>query len=423
MTKTRLRVWIALGAVTLISVYLCWQILAPFVDVILWAAIVSIVTYPVYHKFRTRNYSSTLASLATVALACAVVFFPLAIMSIVLATEAAKLSGQIKPAIDQLFDPNSDLARFLQDRMNIDLQAYASPEKITEALQGVSTVVLSRTTGVIGGIFGFIIKLFFVLFAMFYFLRDSSQVVPAIKKLLPLSESDTDAIFHRATDVIYASLVGVVVIAAVQGFLGGVAFALLGIPSAILWGMLMFVLSMIPVAGAGLVWVPASIFLASQGHWAKAIMLVLFGIFVISMIDNFLRPIVVGKRAKLSELVIFFAVLGGLAVYGILGLVVGPVIVAVTITLIDLLRRIGDIESEAARVIVEVAQNNESTDPAEPSAQRTTISVEVGASQSSIDEEQSPDELPDLYQKEPPNKDDLGSIQDDPKSETPGRAD
>lgn len=396
MTKTRLRVWIALGAFTLIAVYLCWQILAPFVDVIMWAAMLSIVTYPVYHKFRTRGYSSSLASMATVALACMVVFFPLAIMSTILATEVADLSGQIKPAIDSALDPNSSVNQFLINRLNINVQEYASSEKIAEAVTSVSKAVLARTSGVIGGVVGFIIQLFFVLFAMFYFLRDSASVVPAIRELLPLSESDTDAIFRRTTDVIYASLVGVVVIAAVQGFLGGVAFAVLGIPSAIVWGMLMFLLSMIPVAGAGLVWVPAAIFLAIQGEWWKAIALVLFGTLVIGMIDNFLRPIVVGKRAKLSELVIFFSVLGGLAVYGILGLVVGPVIVAVTLTLIDLLRRIGDIESETAKVIVKVAQNNEASGITEALAQKTTVSAGANSTDSQQSSREPNAEVPEI---------------------------
>ncbi|HQY87006.1 MAG TPA: AI-2E family transporter [Tepidisphaeraceae bacterium] len=432
MTKTRLRVWIALGAVTLIAVYLCWQIAAPFIDVIMWAAMLSIVTYPVYHKFRTRNYSSSVASLATVGLACMVVFFPLAIMSIVVATEAAQLSGQIKPAIDQVLDPESTVSQFMKNRLKINIQEYASAEKVTEAVQGASAAVLSRTTGFIGGIVGFIIQLFFVLFAMFYFLRDSSSVVPAIRKLLPLSENDTDAIFQRTTDVIYASLVGVVVIAAVQGFLGGVAFALLGIPSPILWGMVMFLLSMIPVAGAGLVWVPASIYLAVNGEWVKAIILVLFGTLVIGMIDNFLRPIVVGKRAKLSELVIFFAVLGGLAVYGILGLVIGPVIVAVTLTLIDLMRRIGDMDSEAAKVIVEVGYHTDPlplTDSPERPAQRTTISIETNgsvtseqpASEVSIHDDKKPkDDLPDLLPKAPPNEKELGAILEDKSDSPPG---
>lgn len=132
---------------------------------------------------------------------------------------------------------------------------------------------------------------------------------------------------------------GVLSIAAIQGALGGAAFWVLGLASPLLWGVVMFFMSMIPMAGAFLVWVPAAIYLLVTGHWVKALILTLWGGLVIGTIDNFLRPRLVGQKTRLHELVVLFSVLGGLKVFGVLGLVVGPVVVAITLALIDVLRQ------------------------------------------------------------------------------------
>jgi predicted PurR-regulated permease PerM len=149
--------------------------------------------------------------------------------------------------------------------------------------------------------------------------------------------------------VISASVYGVIVISAIQGFLGGLAFAVLRIPSPLLWGVVMFLLSMIPMAGAAIVWGPAALYLFFTGHWIKAILLVIWGGGVIGMIDNVLRPRLVGERTKLHELLIFFSVLGGLQVFGVLGLVVGPVVFAIALALLEIFRQ-SEAQREAERI-------------------------------------------------------------------------
>jgi predicted PurR-regulated permease PerM len=134
---------------------------------------------------------------------------------------------------------------------------------------------------------------------------------------------------------------GVITIGIIQGTLGGLAFWVLGLPSAVVWGVVMTLLSMVPMLGAFLVWVPAAIYLALTGQYVKAILLALWGTLVIGMIDNFLRPKLVGSRTRLHELLIFFSVLGGLKVFGVLGVVLGPVVLAVTLALIDVYRTAG----------------------------------------------------------------------------------
>ncbi|MGH9904460.1 MAG: AI-2E family transporter, partial [Pyrinomonadaceae bacterium] len=177
-------------------------------------------------------------------------------------------------------------------------------------------------------------------FTMYYLFRDGDNIFEAVRDALPLEKEQATAIMARTRDVIGASVYGVFAIAIIQGTLGGLAFWVLGLPSAIVWGVAMVFLSMIPMLGAFLVWVPAAIYLAVTGHTLKAILLVLWGTLVIGMIDNFLRPKLVGSRTKLHELLIFFAVLGGLQVFGVLGIVLGPVMLAITMALIDVFRAV-----------------------------------------------------------------------------------
>jgi predicted PurR-regulated permease PerM len=159
--------------------------------------------------------------------------------------------------------------------------------------------------------------------------------------MLPLHRVQWLDIMNRTRDVIGATVYGVLVISAIQGTLGTFIFWVLGLPSPLLWGVVMFFLSMIPMAGAFLVWVPAAIYLALTGAFLQAGILVVWGVLVIGSIDNFLSPRLVGQRARLHELLIFFAVLGGLEVFGVLGLVLGPVVVALTLALIEMARQAG----------------------------------------------------------------------------------
>lgn len=419
--NARTRQWVTIGLITLAAAAVSWQIVRPFLDVLLWAVVLTIVTYPLYLRFRARGNSPDLAALMTVGATIACVVIPMTLLTGLLIVEASRIAqsaDRIAGGAERVFstvynwvDANvTDLDKYFPREEpaegtkatnqpstanessnagsdeaeppggvpdDLDRQADSNPQEsggsdqpdggskssnhdessvkavdgsppnlkqltgfVGKQMQSVAGEIVSRSTGVIGGLIGFVLQTMFVLFAMFYLLRDGDRALPQIKQLLPLSQQDTDEIFDRTRDIIYASMVGVVVIAAIQGVLGGLAFWVAGLPSPVLWGAVMFLLSMIPAIGAGLVWGPAAIYLAATGKWGAAIGLALWGFLVISMIDNLLRPKIVGKRVKLNELVIFFAVLGGLQVFGVIGLVIGPVAIAVTLMLVEIFRRI-----------------------------------------------------------------------------------
>jgi len=151
-----------------------------------------------------------------------------------------------------------------------------------------------------------------------------------------LSRDQSDVLIMRTKQVVSASVYGVVTIAIIQATLGGLAFWVLGIPSPLLWAVLMGFICMIPVAGSFLVWLPLAIYLMIMGHWTKAIILIVWGALVISTVDNFLRPKLVGTQTRLHELFVFFSVLGGISVFGLLGIVLGPVVLAITLGLLQI---------------------------------------------------------------------------------------
>ena len=160
-----------------------------------------------------------------------------------------------------------------------------------------------------------------------------------MRSLLPLSDREADDVLERVRKMIHATIYGTLVVAAVQGALGGLMFLILGLPGSLLWGVAMGLLSIIPVLGAFVIWVPAAAGLAAQGSWPKAAVLTGWGLIVVSLIDNLLYPILVGKEMRLHTVPVFIAIVGGLFVFGASGLVLGPVVLALTLAFIDVLCR------------------------------------------------------------------------------------
>jgi predicted PurR-regulated permease PerM len=205
-------------------------------------------------------------------------------------------------------------------------------EQISKGLTSGASAVVSVSVAVI-------VELLITLFALFYFFRDRRPALRGLRSLVPLSEDETDAVFVRVKDTIYATVYGTLTVALVQGCLGGLMFWVLGLPAALLWGTVMAVLAVVPVLGAFVVWVPAALFLLLEGSWGKALILAAWGVLVVSLVDNLLYPVLVGQRLRLHTLPVFIAIVGGLALFGSAGVVLGPVTLAVTVALVEIWRR------------------------------------------------------------------------------------
>jgi predicted PurR-regulated permease PerM len=327
----------ALLAITAIAVYLCWLMVEPFFQVIVWAAVLAIVSYPVYQRLIRWGRGPTTSAILTTLLVVLTVVVPLTFLGLALVGEVTDAVPRVQAGITNLLDPNSAVRQWVE--RHVEVSDYLDPEFIAGRLKTLGALVAKETVGVVGDIFGTAVQGFFVLFTLYYLLRDADRIITAMRQFVPLESEQTDRILRQTHEIISASLHGVLSISAIQAALGGVAFWVLGLASPLLWGVVMFFLSMIPMAGAFVVWMPAAIYLLVTGHWVKALILTLWGGLVIGTIDNFLRPRLVGQKTRLHELVVLFSVLGGLKVFGVLGLVVGPVVVAITLALIDVLRQ------------------------------------------------------------------------------------
>src|SRR5262245_2558324 len=333
--------WAALLAASALALYACWLMLLPFVIVLAWAAVLVILFYPIHQRLVALTRRPGWSALLSTVIVIAVILIPLTLLTLVVAKEIGDVAKNIQGFLRSLFDPNSPvigrimgwLGRYV-DISHLDTQGY-----LLERLNGVSGTIVGRTLGLVGGVVGAIIQSFFIIFTMYYFFRDGDRIYDAMLELIPLEASQTRMIFDRTREVIHASVYGVIVIAVVQGTLGGLAFAFLRLPSPLVWGVVMFFLSMVPLVGSSVVWAPTAVYLAATGHWGKGLALAIWGGLVIGMIDNFLRPKLVGGRAGLHELMIFFSVLGGLRIWGALGMALGPVVVAITIALLDIFKR------------------------------------------------------------------------------------
>jgi predicted PurR-regulated permease PerM len=335
--------WLALLALAVAALYVCWLMLLPFVNVLAWASVLAVLFYPIHQRLVALTNSPSLSALLSTMIVIAVIVVPLTLLTLVVAKEVGEVAKNAQEFIRSLLDPSSPvIGRVIGwlglrvDASHLDLQAY-----LLERLENISGAIAGRTLGFLGGVVGAIFQMFFTVFTMYYLFRDGNRIFNGMLEVVPLNAAETRQIFDRTREVIHASVYGVIVIAMIQGTLGGLAFAALGLPSAVVWGVAMFFLSMVPMVGSSVIWVPTAIYLAMSGHWGKALALALWGALVIGTVDNFLRPKLVGERAGLHELLIFFSVLGGLQIWGPLGLVLGPVMIAVTLALFDIFKRLG----------------------------------------------------------------------------------
>jgi predicted PurR-regulated permease PerM len=314
--------------------------LRPFISVLAWAVVLVIVFYPVHQRLNDRIGRPSWSALVSCVLVVLLAVLPLTFLTMAVTEELSKAIPNLPAQISSIMNPQTSVlgrvSEWIQGRFGID--TLRSEQFMADQLQRSSQFLLGLSLSLVGNIASGIIKAFFVIFTMYYLFRDGDRIVSKLPAALPLERQQSEAIISRTRDVVSASVYGIVVIASFQGLLGGIAFWVLGIPSPLLWAVLMTFVCMIPVLGSFLVWLPLSIYLGVSGHWTKAILLMIWGALVISTIDNFLRPKWMKNQTRLHELLVFFSVLGGISVFGLLGIILGPVVLAITLGLLQTFR-------------------------------------------------------------------------------------
>ncbi len=329
-----LALWVLLCAVTLA---LAW-ILLPFYGTILWSAIIAMVFAPVnsYLLVRVRGHK-TVAALGTLLIVVIVVLLPFSLVTAALVNEAAQVYQQLRSgAIDPVrflvgvFGTLPDWLVSLLGRFGLgDFATIQS--KLSAEVSAAGQFVAGQALSIGQNTFDFLVSLCIAAYLAFFLIRDGESLARAARHALPLDAATKRALFARFTTVIRAAVKGNLLVAAIQGALGGLAFWFLGVSGAILWALLMAFLSLLPAIGAALVWLPVAIYFFLTGALWQGVALVAWGMLVIGLIDNLLRPILVGKDAGMPDYVVMITTLGGMAVFGIHGFVLGPVIAAMFI--------------------------------------------------------------------------------------------
>lgn len=320
----------------LVLLYLCWLLVAPFLPALAWAFALSLVANPFHHWLQTKSFSKNISTTVSVLLACLVLVVPAIFLVAVLVQEVAQAAtAMANPLVlrnlRETLEHRTALGTVLRwVDLRIDL-----PKEFAQAARGMMTWIYSLSSSIVTGSAWVVTQVITMVVLLFYFLRDGNIILGKLRSVLPLTEQATDRIFSQITETIQVSLYGKLVVAAIQGSLGGLIFWWLSLPAPAFWGFVMALLSVLPVLGAFVIWLPAAIILIVQGFWARALVLTAWGILIVHPVDNFLGPVLVGTRLQIHTLLIFFSVLGGMAAFGVSGIVLGPVIVAVAIAVYE----------------------------------------------------------------------------------------
>jgi predicted PurR-regulated permease PerM len=331
---------------TFLSFYLLYQILSPFLASIFWAILLATVFYPVFQKLqRLLRKREVLSAMTMTFLVILVIVLPFSLLIVSLANEVVGAyhgleemikTGRLEAYLEKI--RGIPFFNWTWERLNqsLDLSQADPPRLLLENLQQVSTFLFNQTSKILKGFSTFVIGFFFTLLSLYYLFKDGGRLFERLKETLPIPKRERDLLILRFKEMVHATIYGGILIAIIQGFLGGVIFWALGISSPILWGTAMSFLSFIPMGGTALIWVPAAILLFVQGAFLKGIILLGLGVLGISMVDNLLRPFFISTKTNIHPLLLFFAVLGGIQAFGLIGLVIGPLIATLCLTLIEI---------------------------------------------------------------------------------------
>jgi predicted PurR-regulated permease PerM len=326
-TSDRLTQVLSYGTLLLL-IYLVFLILSPFFVPLAWSAVLAIFFYPAYRMLRQRFNPTISATLCTIGVTM-VLIVPVMLVFGYAAREAVDASAEFQGMLSSgtRLMP-SDVTDWVRGHLPESLQSMDIISALRQGAEKVASYIAGSMGGLIKNLFSFFVNLFILLFALFFMFRDGEDILHAVRHLMPFEKELQDTMLSESGNLIFASVAVALLIAIIQGFLGSVAFELTGLGAAVFMGVLIAFFSIVPVVGSALIWFPAAVWLAIQGHWGKAILVLVICGGVAGLADNVVRPVLLRNRTSLNDLLLFISILGGLDVFGLLGLVAGPTIVA-----------------------------------------------------------------------------------------------
>lgn len=324
---------ITLFLLTFAVLIVCALILQPFFSAIVGAVVVAVATQRPYQWLSAKIGNSNLRAMIALVLILLVIITPVYLLAQSLAEQAVDVitslrSDTTQQKITDYFDRHPALAG--------PINAITDSIDLQNTVRSAAAFIGTRFAGFIGRSFGAITQIVVMLFVLFFLYRDRDLAISFVRSLLPLKPAESDHLIERVGDTIYATALGRLAIAGVQGALAGLSYWVLGVPNHLFWAILTGVMAMVPAFGAFLVWVPIALYLGFNGHWGKAALLAVWGGGVVSLIDNFLYPVLIGPRLRQHTVAVLISILGGIALFGITGIVLGPVAFTTASTLLEI---------------------------------------------------------------------------------------
>ena len=334
MNSHQLQRGVFLALLLAVTAAFVW-VLMPFFGAVMWGVALAILFTPLYNLLlKKMPKRRTLAAMTTLAICLFIVILPLALVGVSLVQEVALVaqsirSGQINFAnyFQQILAALPHWLLNLLERFNLgDMAAWEA--RITAGAAAGSQLVAGKALTIGQSTFDFLVSFFVMLYLLFFLLRDGAALSKTIRAALPLANPHTHYLLNKFTTVIRATIKGNVAVAIAQGTIGGLSFFFLGVQGALLWAVLMAFLSLLPAVGAALIWGPVAIYFLATGNFWQGGVLIFVGVFVIGLVDNILRPLLVGKDTQMPDYIVLMSTIGGIAVFGIKGFVIGPLIAA-----------------------------------------------------------------------------------------------
>jgi predicted PurR-regulated permease PerM len=324
-----------------LSAVLVW----PFLAALTWAVTVAVVTHSLWTWLQNRIKRRGLAAGVAVVAVALTVLLPVIFLLYLAATEILETARawQEQSLVSWLNEKLTGYPRLesLWKRLEENIDFTAVVQQVGQGVQSIGTIIVS-------GIAYTVFQAALMLFVLYYLYRDEEQATAAVWRFSPLNDDETGRLLDRIVDTIHATIYGSMVVAVVQGALGCFIFWVLGVPGAAVWGIAMGLLAMVPYMGTFMIWAPTAAILAIGGHWVQAGILVGWGLLVIGLVDNLLYPTLVGGRLRQHTVVSFFAILGGISLFGASGIVLGPVLVSATFILLEFWRERSSAAASAA---------------------------------------------------------------------------
>lgn len=344
--RMRLIVLLVLGGGALVLLVL---LLYPFLPALVTSAVLASLSFPAHRRLLRFIRQEDLAAFFTTTAVFFLVLLPMVGLSLILIDQVRQGVDWLGGVIEDLTAPGGLVTRaldYVSGSLGVEAGEVMLP--VTDELSGLVGLLARRTFTFLSGLGGWLLQGGAAIFTLFYFLRDAERLMGIVKWLIPLNPETTEELIRKTRDVIYATVFGNVAVAVVQGTLGGLAFWMLGLPASALWGSVMGILSLLPLVGPALVWLPGGLILLAGGEVLRGVLLLGFGTAVISTVDNYLRAVLIGGRAQLHSLLVFFSVLAGLFAFGAVGIFIGPVLFVIALSLLEIARAALDTPVESA---------------------------------------------------------------------------